>query len=136
MAPASAGSAAMATARRWWPLPLAVLLSLLVQSAAYTGRYDVRGHAAEHVASGSFVFLATVVAGVLLWTTPAARRSPVVLAGLAVWLGAGAAIAVGNARVVDALVASGQARTPTGSLLESPAVSDAHWLANTAPFVA
>lgn len=86
----------MAIARRWWPIPVAIVLSVLVQTAAYTGRYDVSGHAAEHLSSGSFVFLAMVVAGVLLWTTPAARRSPFVLVGLALWLGAGVAIAIGN----------------------------------------
>jgi len=123
-------------ARRWWPIPAAVALSLLIQTVVYTGRYDVSGHAAEHLDSGSFVFLATVVAGVLLWTTPAARRSPLVLVGLAIWLGAGVAIAIGNVRVVDALIDAGYATSPTGSLVETPAVSDAHWLANTAPLVA
>jgi hypothetical protein len=114
---------------------VAVAVSAVVQSF-YTGRYDVSGHAAEHLSSGSFVFLASVVAGTLLWTTPEARRSLFVLVGLATWLGAGFAIAVGNARVVDALIDAGQATTPTGSLVETPVVSDAHWLANTAPFIA
>ena len=126
----------LAVGRRWWPIPAAVALSLLLQTVVYSSRYDVGGHAAEHLASGSFVFLAAVVAGVLLWTTPAAWRSPIVLAGVAVWLGAGVAIAVGNARVVDALIDAGQARTPTDRLFETPAISDAHWLANNAPFVA
>ena len=126
----------IAMARRWWPLPVAVATSLLVQTIVYTGRYDVSGHAAGHLASGTFVFLATVVAGVLLWTTPAARRSPIVLVGLATWLAAGVAIAIGNVRVVDALIDAGQANTPTEGLVETAAVSDAHWLANTAPFIA
>lgn len=115
---------------------MAVALSIAVQTAVYTGRDDVSGHASEHLASGSFVFLATVVAGVLLWTTPPARRAPLVLLGLAIWLGAGVAIAIGNARVVDALIEAGQATTPTGRLVETPAVSDAHWLADRAPLVA
>jgi hypothetical protein len=122
--------------RRWWPIPVAVALSIVVQTNVYTGRYDVSGHAAEHLSSGSFVFLATVVAGVLLWTTPAARRSPFVLVGLATWLGAGVAIAIGNVRVVDVLIDAGQATTSTEGLVESSALSDSHWLANTAPFFA
>jgi hypothetical protein len=126
----------MGTARRWWPIPAALGLSLLVQTVAYTGRYDVSGHAAGHLSSGTFVFLAIVVAGVLLWTTPAARRSPFVLVGLAVWVGAGVAIAIGNVRVVDALIDAGQATTPTESLVQSPVLSDSHWLANTAPYFA
>jgi hypothetical protein len=126
----------IAIARRWWPIPVAVGLSLLIQTAAYTSRYDVGGHAAGHLSSGSFVFLATVVAGVLLGTTPATRRSAFVLVGLATWLGAGVAIAIGNVRVVDALIDAGQATTSTGNLVESSAVSDSHWLANTAPLLA
>ncbi|HUR50354.1 MAG TPA: hypothetical protein VMY88_12620 [Acidimicrobiales bacterium] len=102
----------------------------------YTGRYEVAGHAAGHLSSGTFVFLATAIAAVLLWTTPAARRSPIVLGGLSIWLGAGVAIAIGNARVIDALIATGQATTATGRIVESPALNDAHWLANTAPLVA
>jgi hypothetical protein len=126
----------IAMARRWWPLPVAVATSLLVQTIVYTSRYDVSGHATGHLSSGTFVLLATVVAGVLLWTTSAGRRSPVVLVGLATWLGAGIAIAIGNARVIDALIDTGQANTPTGSVIDTTAVSDAHWLADTAPFVA
>lgn len=116
--------------------PVAIALSIVIQTFGYTGRYEVGGHAAEHLSSGSFVFLAAVVAGVLVWTAPATRRSPLVLAGLLTWLGAGVAIAIGNLRVVDALIDAGQATTSTDRLVESPAVTDAHWLANTAPLVA
>src|SRR5215210_8000486 len=118
------GAAVIAIVRRWWQVPAAVALSIVVQTVVYTGRYDVGGHAAEHLGSGSFVFLATVVAGTLLWTTPAARRSPFVLGGLATWLGAGVAIAIGNVRVVDALIDAGQATTSTERLVDTPAVSD------------
>ena len=58
------------------------------------------------------------------------------LVGLATWLGAGVAIAIGNMRVVDALIDAGQATASTSSLVESSAVNDAHWLADTAPFFA
>lgn len=115
---------------------MALATSLVIQTVVYTGRYDVSGHAAGHLTSGTFVFLATIVAAVLLWTTPAARRSLLVLVGVATWLGAGIAIAIGNVRVVDALIDAGQANTPTESVIETSAVSDAHWLANTAPFIA
>lgn len=126
----------MAIVRRWWPVPVAIATVLVLQQLVYTGRYDVGGHAGEHLGSGSFVFLAAVVAAVLLWTAPAARRSPFVLVGLAAWLGTGVAIAIGNAQVVDALIESGQAFTPTDSLRDTVAVSDAHDLANTAPLYA
>lgn len=122
--------------RRWWPLPVAIAGSIVVQKVVYTSRFDVSGHAAEHVGSGSFIFFATVVAGVLLWTTPAARRSPVVLIGLAGWLAAGIAIAIGNVRVIDALIEGGQATTTTAALVDTPGLHNAHWLANTAPLYA
>ncbi|MEX2255941.1 MAG: hypothetical protein WEC34_10940 [Acidimicrobiia bacterium] len=126
----------MSFLKRWWPVPAAVATALVAQQVAYTGRYDVGGHAAEHLGSGSFVFLATAVAGLLLWLTPGARRSLVVVVGLALWLAAGVAIAVGNVEVVDALIDSGQATTSTDLLRETRAVSDAHDLANTAPLFA
>jgi hypothetical protein len=39
-------------------------------------------------------------------------------------------------RVIEALIEGGQANTPTGALVDTPAIHDAHWLANTAPIVA
>lgn len=126
----------MALVRRWWPLPVAVVSAVILQQLFLTSRYDVGGHAGEHLGSASFVFLATVVAGVLLWTTPVALRSPIVLVGLAIWLGAGAAVAVGNVGVVDVLIDSGQARTPNDLVRDSAALTNAHDLANTAPLLA
>ena len=122
--------------RRWWPIPVAVVAAVILQQLFLTSRYDVRGHAGEHLGSASFVFLAMVVAGVLLWTTPVALRSPIVLVGLAIWLGAGVAVAVGNVRVVDVLIDSGQAHTPNDLVRDSAALTNAHDLANTAPLLA
>jgi len=121
-------------ARRWWPVPAVIALSLVAQAVAYTNRYEVGGHAAEHLGSGAFLFLASAVAILLVWSTPSIRRSVVVLAGLAVWLGAGVAVLVGNVRVVDALIRSGQSHTGTEAVIESAAIEDAHWLANNAPY--
>ncbi|HEX4906835.1 MAG TPA: hypothetical protein VFU93_15380 [Acidimicrobiales bacterium] len=126
----------MSFLRRWWPVPASIGASLVLQQVAYTGRYDVGGHASEHLGSGSFVFLATAVSGLLLWLAPAARRSPIVVVGLAAWLAAGVAIAIGNVRVVEALIDSGQAATSTDLLQETTVISDAHDLANTAPLYA
>lgn len=126
----------MSMIRRWWPLPIAIAVVVALQQITYACRWEVGGHAAEHLVSGSFVFMASVVAGALLWLEPRARRSPIVVLGLALWLGAGVAIAIGNARVLDALIDSGQAFTSTDALLNSPAVNDAHDLANIAPLYA
>ena len=121
---------------RWWPLPVVVVAVVVVQQLAYTSRYDVSGHASGHLDSGSFVFLATVASFVLLWSTPATRRLPLVLVGIAAWLAAGLAIAIGNVRVVDVLIDTGQRSTPTGSIVGSARLDDAHWLADNAPYVA
>ncbi|MEN3272028.1 MAG: hypothetical protein V7636_789 [Actinomycetota bacterium] len=125
-----------AEVERWWPLPVAVTAVVVVQQLAYTSRYDVSGHASGHLSSGSFVFLAVVASFVLLWSTPATRRVPLVLAGVAAWLVAGLAIAVGNVRVVDVLIDTGQRDTPTDSIVGSARLDDAHWLADNAPYVA
>jgi hypothetical protein len=121
---------------RWWPLPVIVAATIIVQQVTYTSRYDVSGHAAGHLSSGSFVFLAVVVSFVLLWASPAARRAPLVLCGVAAWLAAGIGIVVGNVRIVDVLVDLGQGRTPTGAIVGSARLDDAHWLADTAPYIA
>jgi hypothetical protein len=113
-----------------------VAVALEVQQLTYSGRYDVGGHASEHLVSGAFVYMATAVTGLLLWLTPAARRSAIVVVGLAAWLAAGVAIAIGNVQVVDALIDSGQAFTSTDALRDTVGVSDAHDLANTAPLYA
>jgi hypothetical protein len=121
---------------RWWPVPVAVVAIVVLQQIVYTSRYDVSGHASGHLSSGSFVFLAVVVSFVLLWSTPSTRRLPLVLGGLVLWLAAGVAIAVGNVRVVDVLIDTGQGSTPTGSIVGSARLDDAHWLADNAPYVA
>src|SRR4051812_32082799 len=96
---------------RWWPLPVVVITTIVVQQVAYTSRYDVSGHASGHLSSGSFIFLAVVVSFVLLWSSPPTRRAPLVVCGVAAWLAAGVAIVVGNVRVVDVLIDLGQGRT-------------------------
>lgn len=89
-------------------------------------RYDVAGHAAEHLSSASAPFAATALLAVILWSTPGARRRPdVLLAGL-VWWCVTVAVMAGNLRVVDDLVRAGYSTTPTSSV---PDVAD-HGLAN------
>lgn len=122
----------MSFLKRWWPAPASTAIAVTVQQVALTSRYDVGGHASEHLGSASAVFVGTAVAFVLLWTTPVARRSPVVLGGLAAWLLVGVLVLVGNVRVVDSLIDSGQATAPTDALVERASVSDAHELADSA----
>lgn len=126
----------MSLLQRWWPLPAVIAIALVAQQVTYSGRYDVGGHASEHLGSGAFVYLAAAVAVLLLWLAPAARRSPIVLLGLAAWLVAGVAIAIGNVEVVDALIDSGQATTSGDLVRDSETVDQAHDLANTAPLYA
>jgi hypothetical protein len=131
-----AASLVLDVLRRWWPVAAFVAVSVAVQRMTYTDRWDVGGHASEHLASGTFVFFASVVAATLLWLSAPARRSLIVIIGVVTWLGAGVAIAAGNVRVVDALIDSGQAWTSTDDVVGSRAIDDAHFLANNAPYVA
>ena len=121
--------------RRRWPLVVAAVGGpLLVQKLLLERRYDVSGHAAEHLASASTPFFAVAVVAILLVVTPRARRQPVVLLAAAAWLGCTVAVAVGNVRVVDHLVRSGLGDISTSTLPDTPAIDAAHELANRAPY--
>lgn len=122
----------MAVALRLWPVPVVLAVSLAVQKLLFESRYDVSGHAAEHLSSAAVPFFAFAVVTILLWATPASRYQVAVLAACAAWLGATVIVLVGNVRVVDALVDAGLGHTPTEGL---PDVAD-HGLANVAPWLA
>ena len=92
----------MLVLRRWWPLAAIFGGAIVVQTVLLAGR-DAKGHAAGHLDSGKFVFLAVALVVTILWATPDARRRVGVLAAAAAWLGAVEAFAVGNLRVVDAI---------------------------------
>ncbi|HUQ40194.1 MAG TPA: hypothetical protein VM030_08540 [Acidimicrobiales bacterium] len=126
----------MAHVRRWSPVPAIVVTSILVQKLAFESRYDVGGHAGEHLASASAPFMAVGVVAVLLYVTPPARRQPIVLLTAGAWIVATAFILVGNVRVIDALAAAGMSHVPTGQLEATPAIEAAHALANSAPMYA
>lgn len=122
----------MRLAARAWPVPLILAVSILVQKALFESRYDVGGHAAEHLSSASAPFFAAPLLAILLWATPTARHQTDVLAGAAAWLATTVAVLVGNVRVVDDLVASGFGKIGTSQV---PDVAD-HGLANLAPWIA
>src|SRR6478735_9350801 len=94
----------VAVARRWWPVPLMLASSLVVQKLLFESRYEVSGHAAGHLSSATAPFGAFAFAGILLWTTPTGRRQPDVLLTCFAWLAATVLVLVGNVRVVDDLV--------------------------------
>ncbi len=120
------------TVRGWWP-PLAFLaLAVIAQRLLLASRYDVDGHAAEHLGSASLPFLGSALLAILLWATPVARSQPDVLVCGAAWLAATVAVMIGNLRVVDDLVGAGHARTPTSAV---PDIAD-HGLANTSVWYA
>jgi hypothetical protein len=122
--------------RRWWPVPLSLAISLVVQKAFFESRYDVSGHAAGHLSSATAPFLAFALMAILLYVTPRARRQPLVLVMAATWLVSTVLVLVGNVRVVDALVRAGMGDTPTSQLVENATVESAHDLANLAPWLA
>lgn len=125
----------MVLLRRWWPIPVVLASSLLIQKMFFESRYDVSGHAAEHLSSASAPFAGLAVVLILLYVTPPARRQVVVLLASAAWLAATVLVLVGNVRVVDALVLAGLGHTPTDELVENTAIESAHDLANLAPWL-
>lgn len=102
--------------RRWWSVPVLLVTSMVVQKVFFEGRYDVSGHAAEHLSSAAAAFPAVALVGILLYVTPRARRQPLVLVTSATWLVSTVLVLVGNVRVVDALVRAGMGDTPTSGL--------------------
>jgi hypothetical protein len=118
--------------REWWPVPALITAALIAQRLLLNSRYDVGGHAAEHLASASAPFMAAAVLCILFWATPQARRRADLLGAAAVWFIATLLVMVGNLRVVDDLIAAGYSHTPTGSV---PDVAD-HSLANSSVWFA
>jgi hypothetical protein len=92
----------MSVLRRWWPVLVIFGGTILVQTIALSG-VDAKGHAAGHLDSGKFVFLAAALVITILWAAPRARRQPTVLLTAAAWLAGAGAFSVGNLRVVDAM---------------------------------
>ena len=122
----------VAVARRWWPVPVVLASSIVVQKLLFESRYEVSGHAAGHLSSATAPFGAFAFAAILLWTTPTGRRQPDILVACLAWLATTVLVLVGNVRVVDDLVDAGLGRAPTEGL---PDVAD-HGLANLAPWLA
>jgi hypothetical protein len=118
--------------RQWWPVPALITAALIAQRLLLNSRYDVGGHAAEHLASASAPFMAAAVLCILFWATPRARRQADLLGAAAVWFVATLVVMVGNLRVVADLIAAGYSHTPTGSV---PDVAD-HSLANSSVWYA
>ena len=126
----------MPVVRRWWPVPALIAGSILVQKVFFESRYDVSGHAGEHLMSAGIPFLGAALVGILLFVTPRARRQPLVLIAMAAWLSATVVVLVGNVRVVDALIRADMADTSTDDLVQTSAIESAHDLANSSPMLA
>jgi hypothetical protein len=118
--------------REWWPVPAFVAGALLAQRLLVSSRYDVGGHAAEHLAGATAPFMAAAVLSMLFWATPRPRHQIDLLVVAGVWFATTLLVMFGNLRVVDDLVAAGYSRTPTGSV---PDVAD-HSLANSSVWYA
>lgn len=110
----------------WWPVPAFIAISLVVQMR-FMSRYDVGGHAAEHLGSVSAPFMAAAVIGILFWATPQALRQVDVVLATAAWFAMTVVVMIGNLRVVDDLVQAGYGFTPTSTV---PDIAD-HSLANS-----
>ncbi len=113
-------------------MPVILGAAVIAQKAFFESRYDVGGHAAEHLGSAGAPFFAAAMLGILLWATPSAMRQAEILAGAVAWLAATVVVLVGNVRVIDDLVAAGVGTVDTANV---PDVAD-HDLANLAPWLA
>jgi hypothetical protein len=118
--------------RNWWPVPTVLAVSLVAQDRLLTSRYDVGGHATEHLSSASVPFMAAALLCLLFWATPAARHQADLLVTAALWLATTVLVMIGNLRVVDDLIAAGYSFAPTASV---PDVVD-HSLANASAWYA
>jgi hypothetical protein len=114
-------------ASEWWPVPAFIAGAVAAQVLLLTSRYQVGGHAAEHLGSASAPFLAAAMLAILFWVTPGARRQIDVILAAAAWFAANVVVMVGNVRVVDDLVDAGHGHTPTNAV---PDIAD-HSLANS-----
>jgi hypothetical protein len=120
--------------RSWWPVA-AFLILVLVAQTLWSGRYEVAGHAADHLQSATPVFPMTFLSAVLLWALPGCGRRDRLL-----WLLLAAAIAsclvvlVGNVRVIEAIDgAPGPMRRPVSSAQPAPASRRATTWPSSAP---
>jgi hypothetical protein len=89
--------------RTWWPVA-AFLLPVLVVQTVWSARYDVAGHAADHLQSATPVFPMAFLSAVLLWALPGrGRRDPLLWLLVAAALAGCLVVMVGNVRVIDAI---------------------------------
>jgi len=89
--------------RHWWPVA-AFLLPVLVVQAVWSARYDLAGHAADHLQSATPVFPMVFLSAVLLWALPRrGRRDPLLWLLLAAAIASCLAVLAGNVRVIDAI---------------------------------
>jgi hypothetical protein len=102
MGPSSLGRV-LGFLRTWWPVA-GFLVPVLVAQTLWSSRYDVVGHAADHLQSATPVFPMVFLSAVLVWALPGRGRRDLML-----WLLLAAAIAsclvvlAGNVRVIDAI---------------------------------
>lgn len=124
----------LARVRRWWPIPALIGASVAVQQVAFMSRYDVSGHAAEHLTSGSAPFFAFAMIATLLYLTPGARRQAWVVVACLAWFVTTVFVLAGNLHVVNVLVDAGMADVPTSQIVVEGPIEAAHGLADAAPW--
>lgn len=131
--PSTRSGGRMRYVRRWWPALLIAGASLAVHRIGFKSRYDVAGHAAEHLAGAGAPFVTVGVLGALFVVVPIARRQVWIVLTAAAWLVASIVVLIGNTRVVDALVEAGLRDASFDEVPAEGPVEVAHALANAAP---
>ena len=89
--------------RSWWPVA-AFLVPVLVAQTLWSGRYEVAGHAADHLQSATPLFPMTFLSAVLVWVLPGrGRRDRLLWVLLAAAIASCLVVLVGNVRVIEAI---------------------------------
>lgn len=78
------------------PVALVLIVARFVQHLVLDGRYDVGGHAAEHLTGASAPFMAVVVVTALLRAERRVLRSPAATLAALAWLAATVLVMVGT----------------------------------------
>src|SRR5580765_7926183 len=96
------GKAVVSLAKSAWPV-LACLIVIITVQRLWFDRYQVSGHAADHLSSASAAFAISFLVAVAFWANAGMRRDLKILTAVAIITVGLAGIVYGNLQIVDAI---------------------------------